>query len=315
LAPLPKQPKTWFAAGGKIAQKMVEKLHTRALLGTITGFISTTAALLASSCCPIQLVLNYMHLPCAGFAVLSNYRSISLSFMVGSLIYKWISTLTNKASSMKKIALMLCCTIAIILLAYSDYLTSGELPSDQNLPVIHVQVDGVQLHGFEEVKSIIQSNPIVPYLYTSMTSTHRNGTAVFSFKSINPYSSVNTTLLEEYLSQNKIKAQTVMGICKNETTPSELKGCDAHILLNDVKCSGCFDAATGVMLQYDSFIGVVDSQFLGYDEQKAIFHVKTTQAIDTEMQKREIAKQLEAKFRTIGKDHFKVHKIVSGVCD
>eukprot|EP01128_Nolandella_sp_AFSM9_P010935 TRINITY_DN7651_c0_g1_i1.p1 TRINITY_DN7651_c0_g1~~TRINITY_DN7651_c0_g1_i1.p1 ORF type:complete len:235 (-),score=70.22 TRINITY_DN7651_c0_g1_i1:192-854(-) len=48
-------------------------------IGTAVG-----SALLGSSCCAIQLVLNYFSIGCAGFAVLDPYRPAFLSLSLGS---------------------------------------------------------------------------------------------------------------------------------------------------------------------------------------------------------------------------------------
>eukprot|EP01088_Endostelium_zonatum_P015219 TRINITY_DN3637_c0_g1_i1.p1 TRINITY_DN3637_c0_g1~~TRINITY_DN3637_c0_g1_i1.p1 ORF type:complete len:197 (+),score=37.88 TRINITY_DN3637_c0_g1_i1:22-591(+) len=60
----------------------MERIINNAVLGV-------TGAFLSSSCCLIQLVLNYFSFGCAGFSVLTPWRSVFLSLTFASLALQW----------------------------------------------------------------------------------------------------------------------------------------------------------------------------------------------------------------------------------
>ncbi|KAH9269100.1 hypothetical protein BASA83_008851 [Batrachochytrium salamandrivorans] len=71
---------------------------------------ATTASLLSSSCCVIQLLLNYLSLGCAGFSILTPYR-MELTAISVSLL----ATTVWKAGLSWKTGLTLCISVCLML--------------------------------------------------------------------------------------------------------------------------------------------------------------------------------------------------------
>ncbi|KAK5666335.1 hypothetical protein BDV3_001786 [Batrachochytrium dendrobatidis] len=57
----------------------MKQFKSRWIQTVLLPLLTTIASLLSSSCCVIQLVLNYLSLGCAGFAVFTPYRSLFTS--------------------------------------------------------------------------------------------------------------------------------------------------------------------------------------------------------------------------------------------
>jgi copper chaperone CopZ len=106
------------------------------------------ASLLASSCCVIQLALNWFALPCAGFSILTPYRPIWLAWTAISVIRLLRNPTTSNETEcchQPSRRARLCLVILILLLTFSPELVGYwnrqdgifSITTSDNNPIVH----------------------------------------------------------------------------------------------------------------------------------------------------------------------------------
>ncbi|PRP79476.1 hypothetical protein PROFUN_05171 [Planoprotostelium fungivorum] len=113
--------------------------------GLLTYAAAISGGLLSSSCCVVQLVLNYFSIGCAGFSVLDPFRNTFLSITYGTLFYKvWrdqtlgrgLLTRENAITSLIVLALSVSPTVV-------RSINHGRLSSEGDLIVKRVEITGM----------------------------------------------------------------------------------------------------------------------------------------------------------------------------
>ncbi|CAG8500582.1 4723_t:CDS:1 [Funneliformis mosseae] len=128
---------------------------------------ATITGLLSSSCCIIQLILNFFSIGCAGFSVLTPYRPIFLSFTAILIIY----TITKYGISSKRTLITLL--ISISLTASPELISlhnQGKIISSTNskeilvreIETFVVEINGISCEGCaNRIKAQFDSKPFV----------------------------------------------------------------------------------------------------------------------------------------------------------
>jgi hypothetical protein len=112
-----------------------------------TWFAVIVGGLLSSSCCALQLLLNFMGVGCAGFAILSPYR---LCFLAASLLFFMIRTPHSYSNAIVRStqAAIFCALVSMpeIISFYSRYAAYYSSTSESNLPssLLFVRIFGMK---------------------------------------------------------------------------------------------------------------------------------------------------------------------------
>lgn len=108
---------------------------------TSWSFTTIGMALLASSCCVIQLVLNMLSISCAGFAVLTPYRPWFTLATLATFTLAWQRQKYNKD---RRVLFWTACVAAVLLASPELVRYMNESTSTPGIsPPIVLQLDGL----------------------------------------------------------------------------------------------------------------------------------------------------------------------------
>lgn len=195
-------------------------------------------ALLTSSCCPIQLVLNAFGFGCAGFSVFTPYRAYFLALSIVSLTYQWIHVAKSSPQNTKSMAVF---TVIVLLVAFSDRLIIENKKVEKHC--IHAEVNNVS--SLEEVKKIV-------------TKIHAQMKNIQSLKTLlwkQEKKLIMEIELSEYISSDIfVKKMEVDELQLNAVNgwngTFELSAPDqrfVHVKFSLVRCAGCYKAAKNIL--------------------------------------------------------------------
>jgi copper chaperone CopZ len=125
---------------------------------TKKSFQGASVGLLASQCCVIQLVFNYLSLPCAGFALLSPYRPFFLVLVVlFTLTTFYRSPLQWRSTLVIILTLMLTFTPEMV-----DYANRHMTPEITRMRMLEFHVQGIKCDACaHRIKQTVQRLPHV----------------------------------------------------------------------------------------------------------------------------------------------------------
>ncbi|KAL0490435.1 mercuric transport protein [Acrasis kona] len=217
---------------------------------------SLLSALFASSCCVVQLAMNYAGLSCAGFSIFAPYRAVFLSATLGVLVIKWLNYFSNR-KSLKSALSLIAYTCTVISIAYSDRIISGELPSDKNTTIMHVGVSNKQ--EILDVRDLITKHDKFQYAPNTLATSSSLNQTCFTFTSLKSRSDLDEAELENILGHG---ATVILGMSHkiHRTLPSGQVFC---IKLNNVKCAGCFSSSVKILgsEEMTTKFKVIESQY------------------------------------------------------
>ncbi|KAF1800848.1 hypothetical protein FB192DRAFT_1382593, partial [Mucor lusitanicus] len=136
-------------------------------------------ALLSSSCCVIQLALNFFSVSCAGFAVFTPYRSVLSTFTVFLLGYNLVSTTTSSQARQKLVILV----VSVLLMVSPEIVQwVNQSPAAASTAKSHyyrIHLDGL---GCEACANRIKSTLISTDWISDATVYFSNQTAIVQIK-------------------------------------------------------------------------------------------------------------------------------------
>jgi hypothetical protein len=219
-----------------------------------------------------------------------------------SLTAKWYIQLSNSQTTRAKKLRLCLFTASVILLAFSDRLLSGELPSDVDPTVIHVHIEGEE-HIIQEAQKLISSHGSFKLTRESLQQHIEENEGFFTFLSLQSRKNVNETELEKILRAEISTGNFIVmtGISKKGKT-THTRHSDVIIRLENVKCGACFDSAKRIM---NNEFDVIDQQY-ELEQKTALFHINTGKA------RQQVISQIDLAVKNNGKK-FSVLKVVGGL--
>ncbi|RUS18284.1 hypothetical protein BC937DRAFT_88961 [Endogone sp. FLAS-F59071] len=145
---------------------MSTKLPAHTSTSLVTLSVPILTSLLASSCCVIQLLLNFLSVSCAGFAVLTPYRPLFTALTVLSIGYNlWAYGLTRRTFFALLLALALANSPEIVQLANEGRLAQWTTirPTDRPQITTYVlQIEGIScMSCANRIKATLDALPYV----------------------------------------------------------------------------------------------------------------------------------------------------------
>lgn len=141
-------------------------------------------ALLSSSCCVIQLILNFFSVSCAGFAVFTPYRSILSTITILLLSYNLVTTTTATQTKRKLVVLI----VSVLLMVSPEVVqwvnqSSTTTPSTaEKSHYYRIHLDGL---GCEACANRIKSTLLSTEWISDATVYFNNKTAIVQIKDDN----------------------------------------------------------------------------------------------------------------------------------
>eukprot|EP01117_Protostelium_nocturnum_P018302 TRINITY_DN7627_c0_g1_i3.p1 TRINITY_DN7627_c0_g1~~TRINITY_DN7627_c0_g1_i3.p1 ORF type:complete len:165 (+),score=44.54 TRINITY_DN7627_c0_g1_i3:199-693(+) len=108
--------------------------------------LATIGGLLSSSCCLVQLGLNYLSVGCAGFSVLDPLREYFIALSYGGFFFKlfWEKQVMNQRifNKSNSITLLILLTLTSSPIAVR-WVNNGRLPSEYDGILSEVEIEGM----------------------------------------------------------------------------------------------------------------------------------------------------------------------------
>jgi hypothetical protein len=272
---------------------------------------SITSALLASSCCPIQIIINTLGFGCAGFAILTPYKPLFLTLTIASLTAKWRST----SHSRNRLRFVVYSVLVLAIATMDQWILQKNIISYTARVRLYGNIrcvfDDCDNSSSDRVKSIVLNQKIWRVVPDTVHVKQNSNLIMLIFNSELSFGETNETMFEEDFNREAPDGWKLTVVKTDQIHSEYTNQNEVYLKMDNVKCAACFKRAQTIVhsdSMKDWITSVLNAQFDPVDK-AARFHISTTQNLQVEDELKQFHSRLENAIQQAGQK-YRISKII-----